>query len=236
MLVCSSAAHGAVNLDRTRLIFNENEKSVSLKIENMSKKLPYLAYSWTENRQGQKNDTFFVALPPLQRLEPGAISQVRVMKQPGVTGLPTDRESLFYFDLQEIPPQPELKGKNDSVMQLAMQSKIKLFYRPAALLTENIQSQALKMQIRKTAAGLQLSNPTPYHITLAWLGADMHHMLPGFKKGTMLTPFGDTTVPAGAGNDFRLGYIDDYGALRLLTLQCPGSSTCSVSEVRNETR
>lgn len=110
VLMTCMTAHAAVNIDRTRLVFNERDKAVSLKIENESKKLPYLAYAWVTDSQGQKNDDFFIALPPIQRLEPGAMSQVRIMKQ-NTARLPQDRESLFYFDLREIPPQPDLQGK-----------------------------------------------------------------------------------------------------------------------------
>ncbi|EEC7127103.1 molecular chaperone [Salmonella enterica subsp. diarizonae] len=72
VLMTCMTAHAAVNIDRTRLVFNERDKAVSLKIENESKKLPYLAYAWVTDSQGQKNDDFFIALPPIQRLEPGA--------------------------------------------------------------------------------------------------------------------------------------------------------------------
>ena len=37
--------HAAVNLDRTRIVFPESDKASSLKIENQSKALPYLALS-----------------------------------------------------------------------------------------------------------------------------------------------------------------------------------------------
>lgn len=58
VLMTCMTAHAAVNIDRTRLVFNERDKAVSLKIENESKKLPYLAYAWVTDSQGQKNDDF----------------------------------------------------------------------------------------------------------------------------------------------------------------------------------
>ena len=106
-LVASMCSHGAVQPDRTRIIFNSKDKATSLRVENRSDKLPYLAYSWIENEKGEKSDEFLVALPPIQRLEPKATSQVRIMKQAATAKLPTDRESLFYYNLREIPPVPE---------------------------------------------------------------------------------------------------------------------------------
>lgn len=228
VLMTCMTAHAAVNIDRTRLVFNERDKAISLKIENESKKLPYLAYAWVTDSQGQKNDDFFIALPPIQRLEPGAMSQVRIMKQ-NTARLPQDRESLFYFDLREIPPQPDLQGKNSAVMQLAMQSRIKLFYRPVALQTENIQDQAIKLKVTQNGNWLTINNPTPYHITIAWMGQE-GQTLNGFK-GDMVAPFDSISVKATGSTRYLLGYLDDYGAMRTLVVSCP-SSTCSLSEYK----
>ncbi len=53
-------------------------------------------------------------------------------KTSGINALPQDRESLFYLNVREIPPKPD----KPNVLQLAMQSRIKLFYRPAAIVPE----------------------------------------------------------------------------------------------------
>lgn len=80
LLTISLGCNAAVQPDRTRIVFNANDKATSLRIENQSDKLPYLAYSWIENEKGEKSDALLVALPPIQRLEPKATSQVRVVK------------------------------------------------------------------------------------------------------------------------------------------------------------
>ncbi len=49
--------------------------------------------------------------------------------------LPQDRESLFWFNLLDIPPEPK-NGKTDNYLQLAIRSRIKLFYRPAGVAAE----------------------------------------------------------------------------------------------------
>ncbi len=54
LLVASMCSHGAVQPDRTRIIFNSKDKATSLRVENRSDKLPYLAYSWIENEKGEK--------------------------------------------------------------------------------------------------------------------------------------------------------------------------------------
>jgi len=48
---------------------------------------------------------------------------VRLSTTPDISKLPQDRESLFYFNLREIPPRSE----KANVLQIALQTKIKLF-------------------------------------------------------------------------------------------------------------
>lgn len=45
-----------------RIVFNANDKATSLRIENQSDKLPYLAYSRMKMKR-EKSDALLVALP-----------------------------------------------------------------------------------------------------------------------------------------------------------------------------
>lgn len=104
-----SGADAAVSLDRTRAVFDGSEKSMTLDISNDNKQLPYLAQAWIENENQEKIITGpVIATPPVQRLEPGAKSMVRLSTTPDISKLPQDRESLFYFNLREIPPRNDI--------------------------------------------------------------------------------------------------------------------------------
>ena len=48
----SLSALASVTPDRTRLIFNESDKSISVTLRNNDPKLPYLAQSWIEDEKG----------------------------------------------------------------------------------------------------------------------------------------------------------------------------------------
>lgn len=111
LLVASLCSHAALQPDRTRIVFNANDKATSLRVDNRSDKLPYLAYSWLENEKGEKSDDLLVALPPIQRLEPKATTQVRIVKQASTAKLPGDRETLFFYNIREVPPAPEKKQR-----------------------------------------------------------------------------------------------------------------------------
>lgn len=91
LLIASLCSYAALQPDRTRIVFNANDKATSLRVDNRSDKLPYLAYSWLENEKGEKSDDLLVALPPIQRLEPKATTQVRIVKQASTAKLPGDR-------------------------------------------------------------------------------------------------------------------------------------------------
>lgn len=229
-LVATQLGYAAVLPDRTRVIFNAADKASSVKISNQSTVNPYLAYSWIENEKGVKSDDVFTALPPLQRVEPASSTQVRLVKQAGVDSLPKDRESLFYYNLREVPPKADASD-NHAVLQVAPQSRLKLFWRPTTLRKKVGARTELEMRISQSGQILTVNNPTPYYITIAYLGKDSTRVLPGFAT-TMIAPF--STAPLSTGNykgqHFYLGYMDDYGALRMTDLQCQGRCTLTVPE------
>ena len=67
LLIASLCSYAALQPDRTRIVFNANDKATSLRVDNRSDKLPYLAYSWLENEKGEKGDDLLVALPPIAK-------------------------------------------------------------------------------------------------------------------------------------------------------------------------
>lgn len=104
--------------------------------------------------------------PPVQRIEPNSKSQIKVQLSPEAASLPADRESVFYLNVREIPPAAE----KSNVLQIALQTKIKLFYRPKAIQVQE------RMEKITGAEGIRLSqngghqytieNTTPYHLSV----------------------------------------------------------------------
>ncbi|HBY5838690.1 TPA: molecular chaperone, partial [Klebsiella pneumoniae] len=77
-ILAAPAAQAAIALDRTRVILNGSERAESVEISNQNKELPYLAQAWIEDAQGNKIKDPLVALPPIQRVEAGEKSQVKI--------------------------------------------------------------------------------------------------------------------------------------------------------------
>lgn len=225
-LLCSTA-YAAVSMDRTRVIFDGNQKSVSLNISNNNKQLPYLAQGWIENTDGQKIQSPLVVLPPVQRLEPGKSSQVKIEALPAISTLPQDRESLFYFNLREIPP----KSDKPNTLQIALQTRVKLFYRPKAIIPEkNGTPWQEKLTLEKQGDQFIVKNPTPYYVTI--INATANAKLTDGKNFTpvMVPPFGQDQLGVNVsalGSSPVLTYINDFGGRPTLTFRCQ-STTCEV--------
>lgn len=100
----SSNSLAAISLDRTRVIFNESEKTVVVNINNDNKQLPYLAQAWLEDDKMNKLTKGPIALtPPVQRIEPGERSLITLTTTALAKELAADRESVFYFILRRFP-------------------------------------------------------------------------------------------------------------------------------------
>lgn len=220
------AAFAAINIDRTRLIFPGKDKSVSLVINNQSKTMPYLAQSWMEDEKGNKISEPFTVLPPMQRVEPNAKNQIKVIKTEGIDSLPQDRESLFYLNVREIPPVAD----KENIVQIAIQSRLKMFYRPPQI--ENNSDKAWAKELKYTHSGNQLviENPTKYYVTLGYLSDSNQKNFPGFDS-VMIAPLSkeSVSVPSGKFNQLFAGYMDDFGGMKMLSYQC-SASICQLSK------
>lgn len=80
----SLSAQASVTPDRTRLIFNESDKSISVTLRNNDPKLPYLAQSWIEDEKGNKISSPLTVLPPVQRIDSMMNGQVKVQGMPDI--------------------------------------------------------------------------------------------------------------------------------------------------------
>ncbi|PRP69294.1 hypothetical protein BUE93_16000 [Chromobacterium amazonense] len=219
-------AQANILLDRTRVIYLEQDKNVSMVLTNKNSEQPFLVQSWLSDADGKRLSSPFLVLPPLQRIEAAEKGVVRLTRIPDNT-LPLDRESLFYLNIQEIPP----KSEQENVLQLAIKSRLKVFYRPKAAQLPRGENPAKQLQLTFDAAAgkLVLKNPSPYYITLTGLS------LPGEKSprdlnGQMVPPKDQTTLALKAlPASLKLTNINDYGAQDTYTFAC-SAGACRYQE------
>ncbi|AYO66272.1 fimbria/pilus periplasmic chaperone [Klebsiella pneumoniae] len=222
------AAHAAIALDRTRVIFDGDRHSEALSITNQNKSLPYLAQAWVEDAHGNKIESPLNVVPPLQRVEPGAKSQLMIQSIDN-TKLSQDQETLFYFNVREIPP----KSDKPNTMQIALQTRVKLFYRPSGLAGKGDEIPQKQLYMTKEGDRYVVHNPTGYYVTFVHAAPSVNAGdVPGFKAD-MVAPKGTLALSGSAatlGNHPVLTFINDYGGRPKLLFSC--TSNCTVTDIK----
>ena len=237
------AANASVVITGTRIIYSAPARELSVQIKNVGE-VPALVQVWVDRGDdtaqpgSPEAQTPFVPTPPIARLEPTRGQTIRLIYSSEEI-LPADRESLFYFNLLDIPPKPSSDAEavqERNMLQLAVRSRLKLFYRPEAL--KGISSDAAWKQVKwhlvpsadkSDAVALALENPTPFYVNLqraATLiqGAAADAESSALVEAVMLAPFSTTRFevppavrsPAQAASVLRLQIINDYGGVSLL--------------------
>ncbi|EHS97500.1 TPA: fimbria/pilus periplasmic chaperone [Klebsiella oxytoca] len=217
-------AQAALSVERSRVIFNEGEKSVGLSVKNNNTQDPYLAQGWMENEKEEKINGPLMILPPVQRIEPDGRTMIRVQQVAETPSLPTDRESVFWLNLREIPP----KSDKPNVLTLAMQTRMKVFWRPKALKVDpllDVVPGAETLTLTRKGDRYEVENPTPYHFSFVEARGSLHGKALDDFEPVMVSPKGKAQLPLSAsrmGTTPTLMFINDYGSARLLPFTCTG--------------
>ncbi|HIE0995331.1 TPA: fimbrial biogenesis chaperone [Pseudomonas aeruginosa] len=162
-LSCGDAAAGLL-ASSTRVIYEAGMREQSLMLANTNP-YPVLVQIWIDKGSGDLESAKapFVVLPAIFRLQPRALQGVRILYN-GDT-LPQDRESVFWINLYEIPPT--LSGaRTTAQVELAMNTQLKVFYRPADLnMSPEMMASNISFSLERTRGewSLVCDNPTPYH-------------------------------------------------------------------------
>ena len=214
VLAEGSISQGGIYLGTTRVVFNSNEKATVFTANNSSATDTWLIRSWASpyektGKEVTEDDAVesFVITPPLYRLDPNSSVQLRVNRAGGA--LPEDRESVFYINVLAIPPKP--KDAKGSVIQFALNTQIKLFYRPQSLSDERALVEAYGgVNVKLNGNTLMLSNPSPYYLTLTNIILNDSTTLT--PADPMIPPFGsiavESTVKSGT---VSYQTINDFG-------------------------
>jgi P pilus assembly chaperone PapD len=127
-LFISISIQAGILAAKTRLVFKEGAHEQSLMLANTNE-YSITLQTWIDWGEGNPDarEIPFLVLPPLVKITSEGIQGIRIVynRKP----LPIDRESVFWLNLYEIP---KTKRTNNQVanMSLAMDTQLKLFYRP----------------------------------------------------------------------------------------------------------
>jgi len=206
----ATLAQAGFTIMGTRVIYAEADGEATVRLQHVKGDKPVLLQVWLDdgdpNAKPGTQDLPFVLTPPVSRVDPGNAQVIRIMRIRD--DLPTDRESLLFFNALEVPPAAESPtDPNENRLYLAMQARMKFFYRPRGLTPTAVQAaDLLRFTLETTADGqlqMRLHNPTPYYITVLNLAlhaanaAEDAAPLAKHKEtglAPMVVPFGDVSV------------------------------------------
>ncbi|WNW10762.1 molecular chaperone [Pseudomonas sp. DTU_2021_1001937_2_SI_NGA_ILE_001] len=213
-LAFAPASQAALTLSTTRVVFDGERRSASLIVSNPSNR-PFAVQTWVNTAADDAvTPVPFMPSPALFRLDPGKEQQVQINGLPH--DLPGDHESLFYFNVQEIP---QASGDQGNLLNIALRTRIKLFYRPAGLRDNPVKRlPELRWSVEQQAGKTLLvaHNPTPFHVSFSRLEVSQGQQNERVKNPRMLAPLHSQSYPLGtlrpaAGLKVTWSAINDYG-------------------------
>jgi chaperone protein EcpD len=217
-LIIPLTSQASIVLSGTRVIYPASEKEVTVKVTNPGKS-PVLVQSWVDKGNvADKPDNIqvpFILLPPVNRINPGKGQTLR-LSYTARPVLPENIESVYWLNVLEIPPVAKSSANH---LQMAFRSRIKIFYRPAAIDDPAKVEAAMKKLTWSIEGGeLKARNDSPYFVSLASItvkAAGHSSMI----DGEMVPPMGSRTFHLNNSSLLHTGasitweYINDWGAV-----------------------
>lgn len=222
-MLAASHAQAGITLGATRVIFDAQNKEENLTVRNDGNN-PILLQSWLDGGEG-KDSVPFAVTPPLTKMGIKGQQLLRILYKGG--GLPKDRESVVWLNVQEIPTQSERKN----TLQIAVRQRIKVFYRPADLQgSAQEAASSLQWSLEPGGKGISVLNPSAYHVSMVQIrtGEGQEGLA---RERQMLAPKERLVIPlkkslSAASVNLSFRSINDWGGQETYraTLQSSGSA------------
>lgn len=227
-LVASAPVSAAVVMEGTRVVFPGDRREVSVRVENQSD-TPSLVQAWLDDGDPHATPASanapFVVRPPIFRIDAGR-RQVLRLQQAGEAP-PQDRESLYWFNLRDVPATGSSEqSSDDASLHLIVRTRVKVFYRPKGLKADGAAKAPHQLQWSVSSnnggGALTAFNPTPYHINLNRIDAKQGALAIG---DGIVKPFSSAQFPlthsqmADIKQHVSFEYVNDHGGR--VTLKTP---------------
>lgn len=216
-LLWSSVSFANVVITGTRIIYPAQNKEVGIELTNVES-TPALLQAWVTGEDGDNAKPVpFVLTPPVFRLDGNKKQTLRLIYTH--EKLPQDKESLFYFNLLDIPPMPTGDDQAQNYLQISLLSKLKLFFRPNHL-KPTIEKAPQALTVALSGKDLTINNPTPYYMTISAVALlhDKDDSTPLFETTStpMIAPFDKAIInidkdDISQAKMAKLEVINDYG-------------------------
>lgn len=220
----SLSSVASVVVSGTRVVYSLADKEQTVRLSNEGKQ-PALVQVWVDDGDIKANPNTarapFLVSPPISRIDASKGQSIRLI----YTGepVPQDVESIYYFNLLEIPPKPTEEQAGEQLLQFAFRTRIKLFLRPDGL--EGLASEApekisWKVEQRDGVWQIIASNPTPYHVTFLSLDLKTTDTTLSNSTGGMIAPRGTATFAmkdkgdgSGSWEKIEYRFVNDHGGV-----------------------
>ncbi|EOO9423512.1 fimbrial chaperone [Escherichia coli] len=199
-------------LNGTRFIYEEGKKNTSFEVTNNADRT-YGGQVWIDNTS-QTNAVYMVPQPPFFKVGAKQKQIIRIMNTD--SNLPKDRESLFWLNVQEVPPKPEVKDDEASVLAIAMNTRVKLIYRPASI-KDGRKDAENKLKLEQRGKESWLINPTPYYmavVSVKYDGKDLTLSDNVMKEVAQLKPFSDVNLGKKVNGKIKIDAVNDWGGVQ----------------------
>ncbi|OWF85037.1 molecular chaperone [Yersinia kristensenii] len=208
----------------TRIIYQPESRERTLMLANTND-YPVVVQTWVDD--GDVDSTPdqakapFMVLPAVFKMQPGAAQGLRIINKGD--NLPTDRESVYWLNLYEIPPKSSRNTEAYAQVAMAMNTQMKIFYRPNGLTPkpdEAMKKISFTLQKQNQIYVLIAHNPTPYHVSFGQIQLKdrQQSYTIAQEMNMMMTPFAQRQYqfehpPTSLNGELTLDsiYFDDAG-------------------------
>lgn len=213
----NTAFSNNIIVNGTRFIYSEESSEVTIHMTNTGNS-PSLAQIWLDEGDSAKLPeeitTPFIISPPITRVDAGNGQSLRIKKAADKRIAATDRESLWWLNILDIPSVDKTKvTESSSMLNLAIRSRFKFFWRPTGL--GDRQNAESKMELIANHSEMTLVNPTPFFITVADIITTSGNGV--MEESIMLPPKSRINVnlkqKVSKGEPVVLQAISDYGSV-----------------------
>ncbi|WP_312978489.1 molecular chaperone [Atlantibacter sp.] len=217
LLLTSFTSLASVVMTGNRVIYPSSAREVSVQLTNQDA-FPNVVQAWVdegnESSTPQSARAPFMLTPPMFRLAPHSGHTLR-LRYTGTAGA-TDRESLYWLNILQIPPSETNQTKNQ--LLVVLKTRVKVLVRPASLKGNPAKMEAstrIWLEDQGQKRFLNLHNDSGYYLALSSLNLAGPASKAQLVSRTV-APFETLRVPVTLNRiapDATMTWINDQGAV-----------------------
>lgn len=157
--------------------------------------------------------------PPINRIDQGKSQTLRISRIKDINSS-VNEESIYWLNVLEIPPKPnEANAEYANNLQIALRTRIKLFYRPESIKKTLSSTEAAEQLEWSVVDGdLSVTNNSPYHVSLVSIILK-YNKYNEVIEGEMISPNSTrkfktkNTISDISDKTILYEYVNDWGAV-----------------------